>query len=95
MIPCLVPNFVTKFFPQDLVDLTQRLDWHLGDNLPSPVLPRALGDLGNGGGAAPAEHDSQNTEQAVCVRDSKDAARPHFAVGREEWSRYVGYLTDV
>lgn len=31
------------------------------------------------------------TEQAICVRDSKDVARPHFAVGREEWSRFVGF----
>ncbi|MFF4655361.1 DUF397 domain-containing protein [Streptomyces sp. NPDC001381] len=31
------------------------------------------------------------TEQAVCVRDSKDVTRPHFAVGREEWSRFVGF----
>ncbi|WSA80470.1 DUF397 domain-containing protein [Streptomyces sp. NBC_01799] len=30
-------------------------------------------------------------EQAVCVRDSKDVTRPHFAVGREEWSRFVGF----
>ncbi|UUN30312.1 DUF397 domain-containing protein [Streptomyces sp. FIT100] len=34
-------------------------------------------------------------EQAVCVRDSKDVARPHFAVGRDGWSRFVGFLTDV
>ncbi|MFE1290338.1 DUF397 domain-containing protein [Streptomyces sp. NPDC058751] len=31
------------------------------------------------------------TEQVVCVRDSKDVTRPHFAVGREEWSRFVGF----
>ncbi|MGW6480765.1 DUF397 domain-containing protein [Streptomyces sp. NPDC055059] len=31
------------------------------------------------------------TEQAICVRDSKDVTRPHFAVGREEWSRFVGF----
>ncbi|MGZ3119072.1 DUF397 domain-containing protein [Streptomyces sp. H62] len=31
------------------------------------------------------------TEQVVCVRDSKDVTRPHFAVGRERWSRFVGY----
>ncbi|MEU2598917.1 DUF397 domain-containing protein [Streptomyces hirsutus] len=35
------------------------------------------------------------TEQAVRVRDSKDASRPHFAVGREEWSRFVGFATEV
>jgi hypothetical protein len=33
------------------------------------------------------------TEQTVCVRDSKDVSRPHFAVGREEWSRFVGFAT--
>ncbi|MGW4170851.1 DUF397 domain-containing protein [Streptomyces chartreusis] len=33
------------------------------------------------------------TEQAVCVRDSKDVTRPHFAVGREEWLRFVGLVT--
>ncbi|GAA3822892.1 DUF397 domain-containing protein [Streptomyces phyllanthi] len=31
------------------------------------------------------------TRQAVHVRDSKDATRPHFAVGREEWARFVGF----
>jgi hypothetical protein len=31
------------------------------------------------------------TEQAVHVRDSKDMTRPHFAVGCEEWSRFVGF----
>jgi Domain of unknown function (DUF397). len=31
------------------------------------------------------------TEQAICVRDSKDVTHPHFAVGREEWSRFVGF----
>jgi hypothetical protein len=31
------------------------------------------------------------TEQIICVRDSKDVTRPHFAVGREEWSRFVGF----
>ncbi|MGW0500102.1 DUF397 domain-containing protein [Streptomyces sp. NPDC003007] len=35
------------------------------------------------------------TEHAVCVRDSKDVSRPHFAVGCEEWSRFVGFVTDV
>ncbi|MFF4255002.1 DUF397 domain-containing protein [Streptomyces sp. NPDC001663] len=34
------------------------------------------------------------TERAVCVRDSKDVTRPHFAVGREEWSRFVGFMTE-
>ncbi|MFJ4083523.1 DUF397 domain-containing protein [Streptomyces iakyrus] len=32
------------------------------------------------------------TEQAVCLRDSKDVARPCFAVCRQEWSRFVGFL---
>ncbi|WP_432174092.1 DUF397 domain-containing protein [Streptomyces sp. Tue6028] len=31
------------------------------------------------------------TEQAIHVRDSKDVTRPPFAVGREEWSRFVGF----
>ncbi|MFF8191082.1 DUF397 domain-containing protein [Streptomyces bobili] len=31
------------------------------------------------------------TEQAIHVRDSKNVTRPHFAVGREEWSRFVGF----
>ncbi|MDX2682463.1 DUF397 domain-containing protein [Streptomyces soliscabiei] len=31
------------------------------------------------------------TEQAIHVRDSKAVTRPHFAVGREEWSRFVGF----
>ncbi|WP_351232276.1 DUF397 domain-containing protein [Streptomyces sp. NPDC002133] len=31
------------------------------------------------------------TEQSVCVTDSKDVTRPHFAGGREEWSRFVGF----
>ncbi|MEU2908351.1 DUF397 domain-containing protein [Streptomyces massasporeus] len=31
------------------------------------------------------------TEQAICVRDSKDVTRPCFAVGRDEWSRFVGF----
>jgi len=35
------------------------------------------------------------TDQAICVRDSKDVTRPHFAVGREEWARFVGFLADV
>ncbi|MEU2280367.1 DUF397 domain-containing protein [Streptomyces sp. NPDC013178] len=32
------------------------------------------------------------TEQAVCVRDSKDVTLPHFAVGHEGWSRFVGFV---
>lgn len=35
------------------------------------------------------------TEQAVCVRDSKDVTRPHIAVGREEWSRFVGFAAEA
>ncbi|WP_167152780.1 DUF397 domain-containing protein [Streptomyces sp. MBT27] len=31
------------------------------------------------------------TQQAVHVRDSKDAALPHFAVGREGWDSFVRY----
>jgi xanthine/CO dehydrogenase XdhC/CoxF family maturation factor len=31
------------------------------------------------------------TEQAIHVRDSKDVARPHFAVARDEWARFVRY----
>jgi hypothetical protein len=31
------------------------------------------------------------TKQAVCVRDSKDVTRPHFAVGRAEWMRFVEF----
>ncbi|MFE1247442.1 DUF397 domain-containing protein [Streptomyces sp. NPDC058766] len=35
------------------------------------------------------------TEQVVCVRDSKDVTRPHFAVGRKEWVRFVGFAAEV
>ncbi|AOR30841.1 DUF397 domain-containing protein [Streptomyces fodineus] len=31
------------------------------------------------------------TEQDVHVRDSKDVTRPHFAVGRDGWARFVGF----
>lgn len=31
------------------------------------------------------------TEQVVHVRDSKDVVRPHFAVGRDVWARFVDY----
>ncbi|MFE7747923.1 DUF397 domain-containing protein [Streptomyces sp. NPDC057428] len=34
-------------------------------------------------------------EQAVHVRDSKDVTRPHFAVGREEWSRFMGFVANA
>ncbi|MEV5417526.1 DUF397 domain-containing protein [Streptomyces albogriseolus] len=30
------------------------------------------------------------TEQAVCVRDSKDVTRPHLTVGRDGWARLAG-----
>ncbi|MFF3335554.1 DUF397 domain-containing protein [Streptomyces sp. NPDC002888] len=35
------------------------------------------------------------TEQAICVRDSKNVTRPHLAVGREEWSRFVGFVAEA
>jgi hypothetical protein len=35
------------------------------------------------------------TEQTVCVRDSKGMTRPHFAVGREEWARFVRFVSEV
>lgn len=31
------------------------------------------------------------TDQTICVRDSKDVARPHFAVGRDGWASFVRY----
>jgi hypothetical protein len=31
------------------------------------------------------------TEQAVHVRDSKDLARPHFAVGRYGWAQFLRF----
>lgn len=31
------------------------------------------------------------TEQVICVRDSKDVTRPHFAVGRDGWTSFVRY----
>ncbi|MFE5740983.1 DUF397 domain-containing protein [Streptomyces celluloflavus] len=31
------------------------------------------------------------TEQAIHVRDSKDVTRPHFAIGRDGWARFVRY----
>ncbi len=30
-------------------------------------------------------------EQGVCVRDSKDVAQPHLAVGRSGWAQFVRY----
>jgi hypothetical protein len=33
------------------------------------------------------------TEQAVCVRDSKDTARPHLAIGRKGWAHFVRHAT--
>ncbi|MCE7080380.1 DUF397 domain-containing protein [Streptomyces sp. ST2-7A] len=32
-------------------------------------------------------------ERAVLVRDSKDTARPHLAVRREEWARLLEFTT--
>ncbi|MPY31427.1 DUF397 domain-containing protein [Streptomyces adustus] len=32
-------------------------------------------------------------EQAVHVRDSKDLDRPPFAVGREDWSSFVRFVS--
>ncbi|WAL98373.1 DUF397 domain-containing protein [Streptomyces sp. Je 1-369] len=34
------------------------------------------------------------TEQAIHVRDSKDLARPAFAVGHGGWSPFVRYLAE-
>ncbi|MFS8197653.1 DUF397 domain-containing protein [Streptomyces sp. CWNU-52B] len=31
------------------------------------------------------------TQQAICIRDSKDVTRPHFAVGRTQWTRFVTF----
>lgn len=33
-------------------------------------------------------------ERAVHVRDSKDVARPAFAVGRDGWSRFVRFASE-
>jgi Domain of unknown function (DUF397) len=35
------------------------------------------------------------TEEVIHVRDSKDVTRPSFAVGRDGWSRFVGFVTGV
>ncbi|MFD9872885.1 DUF397 domain-containing protein [Streptomyces sp. FT05W] len=35
------------------------------------------------------------TEQAVYVRDSKNLARPAFAVGREGWGRFVSFAANA
>jgi hypothetical protein len=34
-------------------------------------------------------------EQAVHVRDSKDVTRPHFAVTRQGWLRFIGFVADA
>jgi hypothetical protein len=34
-------------------------------------------------------------EQDVHVRDSKDVTRPHFAVTRQGWSRFIGFVADA
>ncbi|MET8248909.1 DUF397 domain-containing protein [Streptomyces sp. NPDC005202] len=31
------------------------------------------------------------TNHTIHVRDSKDVTRPHFAVGRDGWARFVHY----
>ncbi|MCX4452217.1 DUF397 domain-containing protein [Streptomyces sp. NBC_01340] len=35
------------------------------------------------------------TEQDVHVRDSKDVTRPCFTVGRDGWTRFVGFVTEA
>lgn len=35
------------------------------------------------------------TEQAIHVRDSKDVTRPHFAVGRDGWTWFVGFVAEA
>ncbi|WP_166027224.1 DUF397 domain-containing protein [Streptomyces chilikensis] len=35
------------------------------------------------------------SEQGVCVRDSKDVTRPHFAIGSEGWMRFVGFAAEA
>jgi hypothetical protein len=35
------------------------------------------------------------TEQAIHVRDSKDLARPSFAVDRDGWARFVTFAAEV
>lgn len=32
------------------------------------------------------------TQQAIHVRDSKDVGRPHFAVKRDGWARFVRFV---
>jgi hypothetical protein len=32
------------------------------------------------------------TEQAICVRDSKDVRRPHFSVTPAGWARFVQHV---
>ncbi|WP_217253909.1 DUF397 domain-containing protein [Streptomyces sp. AC602_WCS936] len=34
-------------------------------------------------------------EQAIYVRDSKDVRRSPFSVGREGWSRFVGFVAEM
>ncbi|MBB1243524.1 DUF397 domain-containing protein [Streptomyces durbertensis] len=33
-------------------------------------------------------------DRAVRVRDSKDVTRPHLAVRTEQWSRFIGYVSE-
>ncbi|MFE1752137.1 DUF397 domain-containing protein [Streptomyces anandii] len=35
------------------------------------------------------------TEHTIRVRDSKDVTRPHFTVGRDGWSRFLGFATEA
>ncbi|MEU6005160.1 DUF397 domain-containing protein [Streptomyces sp. NPDC047453] len=35
------------------------------------------------------------TKQAIHVRDSKDVARPHFAVSRDGWIQFVTFAAEV
>ncbi|GAA2571050.1 hypothetical protein GCM10010304_06790 [Streptomyces roseoviolaceus] len=35
------------------------------------------------------------TEQVICVRDSKDVTRPHFAVGSDGWAQFVSFVVDA
>lgn len=34
------------------------------------------------------------TEQAIHIRDSKDVARPTFAVGREGWGKFLRFASE-
>nr|WP_153427306.1 DUF397 domain-containing protein [Streptomyces alkaliphilus] len=34
-------------------------------------------------------------ERAVCVRDSKDTTRPHFAVTPGQWTHFLTFATEA